>query len=145
MDRREQVHARMRPVERRSVNSSYTSSVVNTALDALAARQRVIADNIANLQTPGFTARRVLFEEALGSAIAERQSARATGINTTTEPRVDDVLERTNSLEPTRLDGNNVNLDRETLLSMETNLRYRLMLRAVDSGFSLVRDSLRTQ
>jgi flagellar basal-body rod protein FlgB len=129
------------------VNSSWTSSVVTTALDALAARQRAIADNIANLQTPGFTARRVLFEDALSSAIADRDALRASGARGIPEraPGVNGVMENTFSLEPTRMDGNNVNLDRETLLSMETNMRYRLMLRAVDNGFGLVRDSLRTQ
>ena len=35
------------------------------ALDALSLRQRVIADNIANVNTPGFLAGRVQFEDAL--------------------------------------------------------------------------------
>ena len=40
---------------------SVTFVAMNSALDGLAMRQRVIADNIANLQTPGFRAGRVSF------------------------------------------------------------------------------------
>ena len=47
------------------------------------------------------------------------------------------------SLEPTRLDGNNVNLDTETPQSIDTNLRYQLALRAVDDRFGLVRSAIR--
>jgi flagellar basal-body rod protein FlgB len=48
------------------------------------------------------------------------------------------------SLEPTREDGNNVNLDTETLSSVDTNLRYQLALRAMDHEFSVIRASMRT-
>ncbi|MBN2071829.1 MAG: flagellar basal body rod protein FlgB [Candidatus Krumholzibacteriota bacterium] len=42
------------------------------ALDAYSVRQRVIAENIANVQTPGFRAKKVLFEENLNSAVSRR-------------------------------------------------------------------------
>jgi len=48
------------------------------------------------------------------------------------------------SLEPTRLDGNNVNLDAETLSGIESNLRFQLMLRAVDDRFGLLRTAMRS-
>ncbi len=48
---------------------------MNTALDGLALRQRVIADNVANIQTPGFLAGRVSFEDSLASAVADGSGA----------------------------------------------------------------------
>lgn len=132
------------------MNNTWSGSVVRAALDGLAARQRVIAHNIANLQTPGFTAQRVLFEDALSAAVSDREAARIGGMAPGRAlpdrlPADSGIVTTADSLEPTRTDGNNVNLDRETLLSIETNLRYRLMLRAAEGGFSLVRESIRTQ
>ena len=37
-----------------------------------------------------------------------------------------------------------VNLDRETLLNVDTGLRYSLMLRAADHSFGVLRASMRT-
>jgi len=48
------------------------------------------------------------------------------------------------SLEPTREDGNNVNLDAETLLNVDTNLRYQLATQAVSGQFAAIRAAMRT-
>jgi flagellar basal-body rod protein FlgB len=104
---------------------------ISSALDGLAARQRAIADNIANINTPGFRADRVQFEDALATAVADGDTAAS-------------VVSVGQSLEPTREDGNNVNLDRETLLNVDTGLRYSLMLRAADHEFGLLRAAMRT-
>jgi len=110
-----------------------TSSALHTALNGLAQRQRVTADNIANLQTPGFLAGRVDFESGLRGALA----AGARPSDSTGTVR--------RSLEPTRLDGNNVNLDAETVIATETGLRYQLALGALDGKYAVMRTALRTQ
>lgn len=103
---------------------------MSSALDSLSLRQRMIADNIANVQTPGYQAKRVQFEDALKAAVADGTgSARATiGI----------------SLEPTREDGNNVNLDTETISNIDTGLRYQLATRAMDGKFAALRTAMKT-
>jgi len=103
---------------------------LNSALDGLALRQRVIADNIANIQTPGYHARRVQFEDALARAVRHGEGA------------VGATVAR--SLEPTREDGNNVNLDTETLLNIDTNLRYQLATQATTGAFTSLRTAMRT-
>lgn len=108
---------------------SVSMVALHSALDGLAERQRAIADNVANLQTPGYHAKRVAFEDALGRAVADGSGAAA--------PTV------ARSLEPTREDGNNVNLDTETLLNIDTNLRYQLASQAVSSTFSSIRAAMR--
>ena len=107
-----------------------TGVALHSALAGLAARQRTIADNVANIQTPGFLAGRVQFEDALREAVDGGSGAAAP-----TTAR---------SLEPTREDGNNVNLDHEVIANIDTGLRYQLVTRAVDDRFSLLRTSLRT-
>jgi flagellar basal-body rod protein FlgB len=107
-----------------------TSVAVRTALDGLAMRQRVIADNIANVETPGFLAGKVSFENSLAAAVANGDPGAA-------QPST------ARSLEPTRLNGNNVNLDEETLSNVDTGLRYQLMLRAMDNKVGLITSVLR--
>ena len=112
-----------------------TMNAIRSALSGLSARQRAIADNVANINTPGFRAGRVEFESALADAVAA-------GDLDGGPARVAPTVAR--SLEPTRTDGNNVNLDTETLLNVDTGLRYSLMLRAADHEFGVLRASLRT-
>ncbi|MFB7250944.1 flagellar basal body rod protein FlgB [Microbacterium sp. NPDC056234] len=109
---------------------SLTMTALSSALDGLSLRQRAIADNIANINTPDYHAKRVLFEQALAESVAAGDG-RATA--TTAE-----------SLEPTRLDGNNVNLDTETLSSIDTMLRYQFATQAINGSFSSVRAAMRT-
>lgn len=109
---------------------SISFDAMSSALDALSLRQRVIADNIANVQTPGYQAKRVQFEDALSTAVG-----RGSGV----------VTARTlTSLEPTREDGNNVNLDTEVLSNIDTNLRFQLATRAMDGKFAAIRTALRS-
>lgn len=107
-----------------------TGVALHSAMAGLSARQRTIADNVANIQTPGFLAGRVQFEDALRSAVESGAGA----VSPTTA----------RSLEPTRLDGNNVNLDREVLSNVDTQLRYQLVVKAMDDKFSLLRSAMRT-
>jgi flagellar basal-body rod protein FlgB len=103
-----------------------TSTALHTALSSLSLRQRVLANNIANVETPGFHAGRVSFEDALRTAVADGDNP--AGVSPT----------MSESLEPTREDGNNVNLDHETLSQIDTNLRYQVSLKALDSKFGLL-------
>jgi flagellar basal-body rod protein FlgB len=110
-----------------------TSSALHAALSGLAERQRVTADNIANVNTPGFLAGRVDFESSLRGALSGGETPSISG----------GTVAR--SLEPTNTNGNNVNLDAETLIATETGLRYQLALNALDGKYSVLRNALRTQ
>ena len=109
---------------------SVTSAAISSALDGLALRQRTIATNIANVNTPGYTSQRVLFEDALAKSVE-----RGTGNVEATTAR---------SLEPTRLDGNNVTLDTETLSNVDTVLRFQFASQAVGGQFSSLRTAMKT-
>lgn len=109
---------------------SVSSVAMRSALDALSMRSRVIADNVANIHTPGFLAGRVSFEDALAKAVSQGQGAVTARVN--------------RSLEPTRTNGNNVNLDAETLLHIDTNLRYEVATRAINGHYSAIRTASRT-
>ena len=109
-----------------------TMTALHAALTGLQQRQRVTADNIANIQTPGYLASRTDFESALKSELAngERPVVGRSAVS--------------QSLDPTRMDGNNVSLDTETTIATETGLRYQLALNALDGKYNLLRSALRT-
>lgn len=109
--------------------SDLTTNTLHAAMNGLAARQRTIADNVANLETPGFLAGRVSFEDSLREAVR-------TGAPGGTE------IASSRSTAPTLPNGNNVNLDDETLAMTDTNLRYQLASEALSSKYRLLRSAM---
>jgi flagellar basal-body rod protein FlgB len=112
------------------VFDSVSSVALSSALDGLALRQRTIANNIANVNTPNYHAKRVSFEDALAKSVAAGDG------------RVS--AQTATSLEPTRLNGNNVNLDTETLSNIDTVLRFQFASQAAGGQFNSVRTAMRT-
>lgn len=113
------------------VFDSVSSVAMQSALDGLSLRQRTIAHNIANVNTPNYHARRVQFESTLAASVASG-SKTMTAATTAT------------SLEPTNLEGNNVNLETETLSNVDTVLRYQFATQAVGGEANSLRTALRT-
>ena len=109
---------------------SVTTVALTSALNGLSQRQRAIADNIANVNTSGYLAKVVAFEDALAASVERGDGAVAATV--------------TESLAPTRLNGNNVNLDTETLSNIDTVLRFQFASQAVGSSFKGVQTALRT-
>lgn len=105
--------------------------VLKRSLDAYALRQRVIAENIAQVETPGYRARSVSFEQELARAI-ER------GDQSLPQPQ---LLERS----PLTADNgiNDVDLDQEMALLAETNLRHKLTTRVLAMRYQLLRSAIR--
>jgi flagellar basal-body rod protein FlgB len=106
-----------------------TTASLRSALDGLDRRQQAIANNISNLETPGYLAQQVAFEDSLRAAIA------------TGRPEQFTISEQA-SLAPTRSNGNNVNIDREILDSSETLLRQRLVIQGLNSKYSILRTAI---
>lgn len=100
------------------------------ALDGLSKRQNVIADNIANVDTPNFRSTTVNFEDSLKRAIADGDPTRGPDLLTiSTEP----------TQTPVGANGNNVDLRKETMAAMQTSFQYQIVSRAVNDRYSLVR------
>jgi flagellar basal-body rod protein FlgB len=110
--------------------SDSASLAYQTALRGLAARQRVIATNVANVETPGYIAKRVDFESALEQVVG---TPLAGAVTPSVRPSDD----------PVNPNGNNVNLDQESIGMVDTNLRYQLMVEAMNAKFRLLRTAIR--
>jgi flagellar basal-body rod protein FlgB len=101
------------------------SLTLQSAVSGLGVRQRVTADNIANLETPGFHARRVEFESSLADALAIGDPTRTQATTGTTA-------------DPEGITGNNVNLDDEIVLATKTGLQQKLLTGALTSKYGLI-------
>lgn len=112
-----------------SVVRDSTTLALQAALRGLGARQQAVAANVANVETPGYLAKSVSFEDSLAAAI-DSGSPASMGITSET------------SLAPTRANGNNVNLDVEVASQMETNLRSQLAIRALNAKYAAIRTAL---
>jgi flagellar basal-body rod protein FlgB len=102
-----------------------TSVSLRVALSALSTRQQTSADNLANIETPNFRASRVSFESSLRDAIASGDPSQAVSTVTATT-------------DPAGVNGNNVGLDRETVIDEKTSLQYQLLSQAMSAKFSLI-------
>ena len=120
-------------------NTTETMATIYQSLKGLSARQRAQANNIANINTPGFHAEKVSFEDTLRNAVSNSgvdESRRLDAINTS-NPKSKP------SNAATRLDGNNVNLDEETIESQDTALKYQLMTSAMTNQFRQLRTAIK--
>src|SRR5215212_9691372 len=96
------------PLARSAVINDATSTALHAALSGLAQRQRVTADNIANVQTPGFLAGVTDFESSLRGALSNVETPSIHAV----------VVAR--SLQPTNTNDNNVNLFFKATTATET-------------------------
>lgn len=117
------------------------------SLRGLSLRQQVISNNLANVNTPGFKASKVTFEDELQKVLAEddadqhvlaRTHPKHFGIE---EPSLDAVQPQVHELERTtlRADGNNVDLEVELANLAETVIRYQASTAALSRKFALLR------
>ena len=111
--------------------SDAVSQVLASALDGVTTRQQVIADNIANVDTPGFRATSVDFESQLKSAINDGDFASGSPV----DPGVTETPTDT----PVGANGNNVDLRKETLAAMQSQYQYQILTRAVSERFNLIK------
>ena len=107
------------------------TAALATALDGLALRQKVTADNIANVDTPHFTASRVDFEDSLRAAL----DTGTLDTGSLGDASVASVLPTDG---PPSATGNNVDLGTEEMTALQATFRYQLLSRAVGDRFGLV-------
>lgn len=114
--------------------SDAVSQVLHTALNGLNQRQDVIADDIANVDTPGFRARSVEFETSLQEAIdsGSFEAGRASGASGVVATEVPTDT-------PVGANGNNVDLRKETVAAMQTQYSYQILGRAMTDHLGLLK------
>jgi flagellar basal-body rod protein FlgB len=101
------------------------SNRVAQYMDLLSARQKLVASNIANIDTPGYKTKDIDFQFEFMS-LAQGES-----------PNVNEVQGLT-----VKNDGNNVSIDRESRLLSENAMRFNLAANLIQKQVSLVRSAI---
>ncbi len=134
------------------------------ALVLRAERQQVIASNIANADTPGYSGRDFDFKQAMQQAVGQssltlptRSSSATAGPDGTTNPRhiplhgledsqlgKDHALGYTAQTQPA-MDGNSVDLDRERANFVDNSVRYEATLRFINGSSRTILSAIQGQ
>ena len=109
-----------------------TGDYLKVALQGLSLQRQASTDNLANMETPGYQAKRVDFESALRRAFDRGKSA------------VLDVEHKV-STAPTAQNGNNVAVDDELLIMSDNALRQQLVVHSLNSRYRVLRTAIGTQ
>ena len=138
------------------LNNSFgkTVDILHRSMSANIMRQEVIANNIANSDTPNFKRSDVNFESSLARAIRSEQVEKDSMPTTMTDPRHipfyratdwQDVTPRrtTDYLSTAKNNGNNVDIEEETSKAVAAQLSYNLMVQSVSGEFNNINLVLR--
>ena len=113
-------------------------------------RQRLLASNIANADTPGYQARDINFAQALkeatggAAAPATLQATQAGHIAAATGARAEPNLLHA-SASQTNLDRNNVDMDRERAAFADNSVKYEATLRFINGNVRTMLDAIKGQ
>jgi len=113
-------------------------NVLDKAADASWKRNEVIANNIANVDTPGYKRKDVQFESYLQSALLGDNSLdkRVAEANLNS---LDATVYTDNTSLSYRLDGNSVDIDTESANLAENQIRYYTLLDSMTQEFSRIK------
>jgi flagellar basal-body rod protein FlgB len=122
-------------------------SVLKKAVDVYATRHQVTAQNISNVETPGYRARNVKFEEMLSSEQMRLQGYRthtghlpigAQDLGSAREEIVESGMDFDNGT-------NNVDIDNEMTNLATNDLSYRMATRLLSMRYSVLRGAIKGQ
>ena len=124
------------------IGDSITSAILQKALDGTWQRQRAIANNIANHETPGYKAVKVSFEDSLNREIQMLEDK---------EPSKEQIAEDMGAIRDSeisvysddstaqRADRNNVDLDLENIEMAKAQIQYEYLTRSMTDMYSRLR------
>lgn len=113
-----------------------TAAALSKALQGQALRQRTAANNLANVDTPGYRPQRVEFEGQLRAALeaAEADDPAAAAVVDAIKPQASTAPGL-----PLRRDGNAVDLETEMVELAESGLHYHALIRLLGKKLQMLR------
>ena len=118
-------------------------NVLGKAADASWTRNDILANNIANADTPGFKRKDVQFETYLKNAVAGTDSLNETVANIDlNELNCTTYTDQANL--SYRYDGNNVDINTENEKKKKNQLKYYTLMNSMSQEFSRLKSALRT-
>jgi flagellar basal-body rod protein FlgB len=113
---------------------SVSSTLLGKDLDGLWVRQQAISDNMANVETPGYKAKQVSFEDQLLEELASFGSTNPQEASEALSSVTPQVTEAEG--ETFREDGNGVDLEQQMIDMVRTTTNYSYSLRQMSDYFA---------
>lgn len=118
---------------------NHTMKSLESALNATAARQNVISQNIANVDTPFYKAKEVVFKHELEKAISiEAKKTHQNHIEFKYNNKSDYVIKSKNNTVMNN-NGNNVDIDKEMALLAENQILYNALIERLNGKFNAIK------
>lgn len=115
-----------------------TVGLMQDRLNLSALNQKVVAANLANMNTPRYVAKRLSFEEALKESLEEGAISLVRTSPRHRDPEsVEDILK-----EPEVVETGPVDLDAEMTLLAHNSVEYQFMVTLLNKKFSLLRTAI---
>ena len=115
-----------------------TSGLLSDMIRATAVRQRILASNLANVETPGYEAQEVTFDKALAEAREQPDGAPAAlpEVRPVVRPDPDVAIRR---------DGNTVDLDRQMTKLAENTLWHNGLVQILVTRMNVMKLAIKGQ
>lgn len=112
-------------------------NVLDKAADASWTRETLIANNIANVDTPGYKRQDIDFQSVLQDELGRcKHVSLDYKINNADLTQLNPQVYTDHSGFSYRLDGNNVDIDTENVELASEQLKYQALTSSIDSNFS---------
>ncbi|MDR1135016.1 MAG: flagellar basal body rod protein FlgB [Clostridiales Family XIII bacterium] len=127
------------------IGDSLTTAVLQRAMDGTWQRQKAVAANIANHETPGYKAVKVTFEDALDRAAKDMRRTGSSkglsrGLETVKNANIGVYQDKSFA---ERADSSNVNLELENIEMAKVQIQYSYLSRELTDTFTRLRYAVR--
>jgi len=119
-----------------SIVSDPTNTLLTEMIRATALRHRVLASNLANVETPGYEAQEMTFSRALAEARGSNPQRAGGPVSIQT------AIETDTDASPRR-DGNSVDLDRQMVKLAQNTGWHTAMIQILSNRFSMLKAAIR--
>jgi len=117
------------------LNNDVTYLLLKKMLDVCTLRHRVIANNIANVDTPGYKRATIIFEEKLRSLL--KRGLNAEKIREI-QPQI--YIDETSTW---REDFNNVDIEKEMVRLSTNTLRYSIYAQLIEKKLQMIKQAIK--
>jgi len=117
--------------------SENTYNLLKKSMDASTLRSKVIANNIANINTKGYKKLYVTFEETLNDSMGKNTLKTDNNKHMQTGSGSSDIAVQRDESTSMRQDGNNVDIDLEMTNQAANSLMYNALVKQINSKISL--------
>ena len=115
----------------------FSLDMYKKGLQAMTLRSEVIANNIANAETPGYKAKDVNFENIFRDHIRRKHSL--------SDHNMDSIRFKVNRRSDMRTVsvGNNVDMEQEMIKAAENNMAHELLVKALNSRIYMLKNAIK--